>query len=332
MTHATTAAVRPAWRVLQGLTLLATVGFLLAAWFRPQPSLALFWGVVVPLLPLTFLVSPLLWRGLCPLATLNQLGNRATGGRRLPASLPSWAGLPAIVLLFVLVPARHVVFNSRGDWLVLTIVAVGLLAFALGRRYDARAGFCNLLCPVLPVERLYGQRPLLVVENGRCARCSACTPRGCLDLARERTVAQVLGPGRRRRDWVRAPFAAFATAFPGFVLGYFTVADVSPSQSLALYAHVLGLAAASALVLSLLLWGAAVSAARALPWLAALSAVVYYWFAVPGLLGALGVSAGALVWGGRVVVLLAVGAWLQRATAEEGRVGRRLAVVEAVEG
>jgi len=332
MPHATVSTVRPAWRVLQGISLLATVGFLCSAWFRPQPSLTLFWGVVVPLLPLSFLVSPLLWRGVCPLATLNQLGNRAGGGRRLPAAHSAWAGVPAIALLFVLVPARHLVFNTRGDWLVATIVVVAVLAYALGTRFDARAGFCNRLCPVLPVERLYGQRPLLEVENGRCASCSVCTPRGCLDLARDRTVAQVLGPVRRRRAWVFSPFALFATAFPGFVLGYFTVGDATPSQALGLYAHVLGFAAASAGVLTALLWSAAASTMRALPWLGALSAAIYYWFAVPVLLAALGVTASGAAWTGRLVLLLVLAAWLRRAASAPAAAGRRLTVVSAGDG
>jgi hypothetical protein len=184
---------------------------------------------------------------------------------------------------------------------------------------------------VLPVERLYGQRPMLVVENGRCERCSTCTPRGCLDLARDRTVAQVLGPVRRQRAWMLSPFGLFATAFPGFVLGYFTVGDATPSQALPLYAHVLGYSAGSAAVLSAMLWSAAASSTRALPWLAALSAAIYYWFAVPVLLAAVGMSASAATWSVRLLLLLVLGAWLRRAERPQRPAGRSLAVLESAD-
>ena len=62
--------------------LLALTAMLLAGlWLAPARFLALFWGVVIPLLPLSFLVSPQLWRAVCPLATLNQLGGRHGIGR-----------------------------------------------------------------------------------------------------------------------------------------------------------------------------------------------------------------------------------------------------------
>ena len=89
-----------------------------------------------------------------------------------------------------------------------------------------KAGFCNSICPVLPVERLYGQAPLATLSNPRCPDCTLCTPRGCIDLSPSKSVAQTFGPVRRSQAWLFTSFGVFAGSFPGFVLGYFTWQDV----------------------------------------------------------------------------------------------------------
>ncbi|HNV74168.1 MAG: hypothetical protein IT358_10590 [Gemmatimonadaceae bacterium] len=309
------------WHLLQGAMLLATLAFLVAVWLSPEPSLSLFWGVVVPLLPFSFLVTPLLWRGVCPLATLNMLAN-TPGGRRLPSRVSRWAGAPAMLALFVLVPARHFAFNVRGEALALLVVGAAVAAVVLGRRYEARAGFCNYLCPVLPVEQLYGLQPSIAVDNPRCATCSACTPRGCLDNARSKAVAQLLGPARRGRGWLLSAFGLFAIAFPGFVYGYFNVSDAEASAAWTIYAHMLEHALQSAALFGTLIFISGATAALALPLLSAIAAGTYYWYAVPVILKALHVLSPAATLGGRVVVAVFLAWWLQRAlrlTAREAR-------------
>lgn len=312
MTSLRAAATGATWRTLQLGMLLATGGFLVAAWVRPAPSLALFWGVVVPLLPLSFLVTPLLWRAVCPLATVNMLANRP-GRRRLSSQVTRWAGAPAIVALALLVPARHVAFNTHGGWLVALVVAAAVAAAALGGRFEARAGFCNLVCPVLPVERLYGQSPVLDLGNPRCASCTVCTPRGCLDLAGAKAMSQLLGPRRRTHAWLFSAFGVFAVAFPGFVVGYFTVDTAATPGAVAVYAHVLGYALAGAVLLGAMVTASALVATRALPLLGAISAAAYYWFAVPVLVRAVGVASPAAEWGGRAAIALFIAWWVRRA-------------------
>jgi len=176
----------------------------------------------------------------CPLATLNMASNRKSGTRKLTNGLAAKAGIVAIVLLAVLVPARRFAFNTDGTSLAIVIVAVGLLALALGVVFDAKAGFCNAICPVLPVERLYGQAPLLQVPNARCPSCSLCTQRGCIDLSPEKSVAQTLGTTRQSAAWLRTGFGAFAAAFPGFIIGYYTSSDVALSAAGSVYGGGIG--------------------------------------------------------------------------------------------
>ena len=39
---------------------------------RPRDGLTVFWGVVIPILPIVFFVAPGFWRNTCPLAAMNQ--------------------------------------------------------------------------------------------------------------------------------------------------------------------------------------------------------------------------------------------------------------------
>jgi hypothetical protein len=309
----------PLWRVAQWTALVATPGVAVAALLWPVVVMSLVWNVVVPVLPLSFLVTPVLWRGVCPLATLNMLGNRP-GGLKLSGRVARWAGCPGMIALAAIVPLRHAGLNDSPVALVLLLTVAGGAAWWLGRRYDARAGFCNLVCPVLPVERLYGQNGLIDIGNPRCTSCSVCTPRGCPDLAMEKTLPQLMGPFRRTEDWLRTATGAFACGFPGFVLGYFMVpAGSSLGVS---YLWILGGTVVFCVVTSAVVWLTGVGSRVALPSLAALAIAIYYWNAIPGMLRVFGVTAFAPVTTGRLAVFGFVGWWLLRALAG-GRLTRR---------
>ncbi len=313
-----TAATRPGafsgplWGAAQvavlGITLVLIGGFVV----RPEASLNLLWGLLIPLLPLTFLLGTGVWRSVCPLATLNMLPNPWAGRRGMTTSDARAAGLIGITLLIVLVPARRFFFNTNGMLMAATVTAVALLALALGFIYDAKAGFCNAICPVLPVERLYGQYPLLKTDNPRCPSCTACTPRTCIDLSPTRSLLETIGPSPTGQNWLRRPFGIFAASFPGFVAGYYTTADVPFAQAGGIYLQIFVCASLSyAAVFSI----AALTGAQGrvlLPLLAAAAVGIYYWFAAPLIAEALGITpaAGGFV---RVAALLVVVVWLSSA-------------------
>jgi hypothetical protein len=297
---------------VQAGSLLATVAFVIAFWSRPEPSLALLWGLIIPVLPLSFLISPMLWRAVCPLATLNLLAS-TRGGLHQPAAVSRWAGAPAMVALAVLVPARHVAFNTHGSAMIALVIGAAVAAIVLGRRYEARAGFCNAMCPVLPVERLYGTHPIVHLENPRCVRCSTCTPRGCLDRSGGKVSAHLLGARRHTLAWVFTATGLFAIAFPGFVIGYFTVGDATTASMLPVYTHILTDTFGSLALLASLILLSGVSAAVALPALGALAAGAYYWFAVPVMLRTVHDLSPMGVLIGRSFVALFLAWWLLRA-------------------
>lgn len=298
------------WRSVQALGILLTAVLLVGLVIRPDQALPILWNVVIPLVPASLLVSPLIWRNVCPLATLNLWSAGRAGERRQTQRLAAYSSALGIFLFYLMVPARRFLFNTEGPVLAITIVIVAILALGVGAAFDLKAGFCNAICPVLSVERLYGQSPLLSVPNQRCAVCSLCS-KACIDLAPDKSIAQHLGASRHSLSWLRSPFGAFSAALPGFVFGYFTVEDVPLAGAAGVYVHIVGWAAVSYLLAS--------AAARLLPVrnrqilrsLAALAAGFYYWFAAPGIAETIGVALAAEPL--RVAALAFVVAWWWRA-------------------
>ena len=270
---------RPLWRAAQAVGVVLTPVLIGALWVWPKPTLTLLWDMVIPLLPAVFLVNPLIWRNVCPLATLNDLSGRRSRARATSLRVVRAGWVLGVALLFVLVPARRFLFNTNGPALAVTIVAVGALALASGLVFARRAGFCTSICPVLPVEKLYGQAPLLPMAGARCQECTLCTPVGCTDLAGSKTLPQTIGPHRRDTGWIRTGFGVFAAAFPGFVYGYFTAVNGELATAGVVYLRVLGFAAVSYGLVALLTDLLRVGAALAMPVLGAVALGMYYWFA-----------------------------------------------------
>jgi hypothetical protein len=318
------ASARRTWRAVQWIGLSATALLLVGLVVSPSISLAVLWNVVIPLIPATLLISPMLWRNSCPLATLNQLTNRV-GPRRVPGARRGAAtAILGIFLLAVLVPARRFVFNTDGPALAVTILLVAVAALLMGALFDMKAGFCNAFCPVLPVERLYGQRPLLRIGNARCPSCTNCSS-ACIDLSAHKSIPQLLGRARSSPAWLRTPFGAFSAAFPGFVLAYFMAVDASAASAGAIYVGALTLAGASYVFVTLAVRALELPSTRVIPTLAALAAGLYYWFAAPSVAETLGVrgAGGQLL---RASALALVVAWwwnAQRTGSTSGKVALR---------
>jgi len=209
-----------------------------------------------------------------------------------------------------MVPARHLIFNTSGVWLGVTMTAVALLALGLGLVVRAKGGFCNSICPLLPVEKLYGQAPLISAPNPRCSPCTLCTAKGCLDLDPSKSLRAALGNSTTVRDWIRTPFGVFAAAFPGFIFGYFQVGDVATSHWYVAYGIILSFSLGSLALTAFLAAALRDSINRLLPVLGALAVGIYYWYAAPASLAAFGLPGGILL---RWVLVAFVAIWLAHA-------------------
>jgi len=312
------------WKVVQFLGIVLTAVLLAGLLRAPELSLKVLWNAVIPLLPAVFLIQPEIWRNACPLATLNLLSGRRIGKRTIDPAAARRFGAVGIILLFAMVPARRFLFNTDGLALAVTIVAVAVLALLLGFVFDMKAGFCNALCPVLPVERLYGQRPLLKVRNAHCTPCTLCTRRGCVDLVPTKSVQQTLGEASGAGRWLLTPYGVFAAAFPGFVFGYYTTTDVALSAAGSVYVHVGLWMLGSYVVIALLALAFRIPGAVATVPIAGLSVGLYYWFAAPVVTDALVLAGWApMAIRAAAFALLAMWLWQARGTLRlENGVGR----------
>lgn len=213
--------VRPdAWWILRGCGLAGALGLAVAGLLTPPAALTLFWGLFVPLAPLVFLIAPGLWRNVCPLATLNQLPRRFGFGRdwTLPGRAQRLAPLISASLFLFIVPLRKVLLDHNGSALSIFVLVVLALAFVGGLCFKGKSGWCTQVCPMLPLERLYGQSPLLVVRDRHCRPCVGCT-KNCYDV---KPLTASLADLHDRDPRLRSNRALVAGALPWLIIAFFT--------------------------------------------------------------------------------------------------------------
>jgi hypothetical protein len=270
------------WRIAQALSVLVAlivVGLLVMS---PEMGLFVTWSLLVPLVPVLLLVAPQVWRNLCPIAVVSQMPMLYGVGRGASLSVRAQRLAPAISggLFYLIVPLRLTVFNEVGWALAAFVVSILVIATVGGLAITGKGGWCATFCPVLPVERLYGQAPLVNAPHAHCASCSGCI-RSWYDLKPERSFTEVLSERQGRRSLLRTPMGLFAAAFPGFILGYFTVEPGLATGPLGVHLWVVGCAIASAGLVAGAQSLSGTTARIAARSAAAVAIVVYYWFTIP---------------------------------------------------
>lgn len=276
------------WRGAQYALLLASVLLLALLHFYPALGLTLMWNILIPLLPALIVLAPGLWRNLCPMATISLLPRRLGFSRRKALS-QQWAGkltLGSVAALFVLVPLRHPLLNTSAELTGLLLVLSALLAFIMGAVFEWRSGWCNSLCPVHQVEKLYGSSPLTGFRNARCDACSHCTA-PCPDSTRSMnpTVSAPVRSGKMAGHLL-------VGGLVGFIWGWFRLPDFSGGAGVHEIANAYVLCWGGALI-SLLVYAAAYRGIcrsntdyRLLVKLFATAAIsTYYWYRIPALTG-----------------------------------------------
>jgi nitrite reductase (NADH) large subunit len=182
------------------------------------------------------------------------------------------------VLFLAIVPLRLQIFNLDGPALAIFVLTVVVLGLVGGVAFRAKSGWCASVCPVLPVERLYGQSALIEAPHLHCESCNGCV-KACYDVM-PRTSLDEMTRGKRAPFLISTASGIFVGAFPGFVLGYFTV----PVHA-SLFVTYVWILAASALSLLLVqvLEGVGFPRPRLVRLSGAVAAGLYYWFTVPAI-------------------------------------------------
>ncbi len=273
------------WRTVQAIVFALGLAIIAALVWRPQLGLTALWNVLIPVAPVLLVVAPGIWRDICPLAT-TALFPRHMGfsaHRKLSVTTQGWLALGGVLALLFIVPLRHTHLNTNGPLTAAVLVATGLLAFAMGLAFEWKSGWCSGLCPVHPVEKLYGSRPALSVPNAHCITCQKCS-RVCPDSTAQ--MNPLCAPATRGHAIAGALLVG---GFPGFVWGWFQVSDGVGSE----WTHMMSayrlpfVALATTLVLFVALRASVARQHRALlvRCFAAAAVSCYYWFRLPMLIG-----------------------------------------------
>lgn len=198
-------------RLFRGVLLLGYLA-ITATSFAATWAPRVFWTMIMPAVPLlVVLLGFYRWRHACPIARVGELGARLAIPRRVPRLLARRYLTAPLALLALLLLARLVALNGDPLLVGALLVSIAVAAAGCNALYGGRA-WCNYLCPVGVVERLYTDG-IATNANPRpaCARCTGCKS-ACPDLDQSRAYASDLGAGDRR-------IAGYA--WPGLVLGFY---------------------------------------------------------------------------------------------------------------
>ena len=308
------------WTAARWVSVLASFGLAAYSFVQPTQALHLFWALYVPVLPVVFLVAPGIWRNICPMAALNQIPRTLgfTRGLTLPLKVQQYAPLISAGLFLLIIGARRVFLDHSSVGLAFFLVTVLSLAFVGGVAFKGKSGWCSQFCPMLQVERFYGQAPLRVVRNDHCRPCVGCT-KNCYDFNPTAAYLADLFDENPRLSLNRRLFAA---AMPWIIYAFFTqpyLSHVTLGGALSVYGRILLFAGAGigAFLTFELVTGFSTSKLILLNVVAAIN--VFYHYVAPLALGIWGVH-GALA---PFLVQIAVAAlsvgWFVRALPREDR-------------
>ena len=271
------------WRTVQTLLWLVGVAILFFLMFYPITGIHLFWNILIPVAPLLFVVSVGLWRNICPMASTALFPRHMGFSKRKKLTVTQSGNLHliAVIALFLIVPLRHAIFNTNGMATAILILSLGLIAVIGGLFFEWKSVWCSGLCPVHPVEKLYGLNNRLILPNAHCDKCHRCvtpcpdTTPGISPLTSKKTISQKL-----------AGFLMVG-AFPGFVWGWFQVPDYEGVVQLQHLGEIylmpaIGLVATSVLYLILRSF---LRAKFLVGFFSAATVSCYYWYRLPALFG-----------------------------------------------
>lgn len=274
------------WRIVQAVVWLVGAVILTCLLFFPSLGILLFWNILIPVAPALFVIAPGLWRNVCPLATTNLLPRHLglSTRKRLTVTQLGRLNLVAAIALYIIVPLRHAVFNSNGPATAIMIIAMASVGVLMGFVYEWKSAWCSGLCPIHPVEKLYGGNVLMSMPNAHCSQCMNCvvpcpdsTPNNNHHTAAKTTSHKITG-------------LLIAGGLPGFIWGWFHVPDEATVTTLRAFAGVYKMPLAGFMVTLIIYSVLLVNIpkklqARLTAVFAAAAVSCYYWYRLPALLG-----------------------------------------------
>jgi nitrite reductase (NADH) large subunit len=209
------------WQAVRTGSVVAYFALVVILFVRPAVGLFVFFGIIVPLLPVLFLAAPGLWRNICPLAATNQIPRVFGFGRALepPDWLRNRGYLIAMALFFGIAATRLAGLDQSGAATGIVLALTIAVAFTGGLVFKGKSGWCSSICPLFPLQRAYGQTPYVTVPNSHCTTCVGCA-KNCYDFKPRAAYQADLADTDGGWSGARKLFVA---ALPGFILGFFTM-------------------------------------------------------------------------------------------------------------
>ncbi|MBL0358933.1 MAG: hypothetical protein IPP72_19615 [Chitinophagaceae bacterium] len=274
------------WRIVQAVVWCVGAGILTCLLFFPSLGILLFWNILIPVAPALFVTWPGVWRNVCPLATTNLLPRHLelSKRKRLSVIQSGKLNLVAVIALYVIIPLRHAVFNSSGPATGILIISMATIGILLGFVYEWKSAWCSGLCPVHPVEKLYGGNVIMSLPNAHCNQC-----RNCVVICPDSTH-NVTPSSTPKTTYHQMSALLITGGLPGFVWGWFHVPDDATITTFQHFAGVyemplLGFII-TLIIYTLLLNNILQRFQHNLTGIFAATAVsCYYWYRVPALFG-----------------------------------------------
>ncbi|MEM7128098.1 MAG: FAD-dependent oxidoreductase [Chloroflexota bacterium] len=269
----------PLWHAARVLSVGIALGLIITLFIRPSLGLFLFWGVLIPFVPLLFFLAPGIWRNICPMAALNQTPRLFdfTRGLTAPKWFKEYGYVIAITLFVLIVSSRKVLFNSSGPATAILILLLLSIAFIMGNFFKGKSGWCSSICPLLPIQRIYGQTPFVTVPNSHCQPCVGCT-QNCYDF---NPRVAYLADLHERDSYFSGYRKFFVGFFPGFVLAYYLVPNPPEIPVYQVYGTMALYAMVSVGLFSLITSFIKTSQQQIAVIFGAVALNIYYWFNAP---------------------------------------------------
>lgn len=274
------------WRMAQAAVWLAGAVILFCLIFYPAIGILLFWNILIPVAPALFVLATGLWRNVCPLATTNLLPRHLGKSQRKRLSIKqlSKLHLMAVLALYLLVPLRHAIFNENGLATALLIISMVVIGSGMGFVYEWKSAWCSGLCPIHPVEKLYGGNVLLSLPNAHCGQCMNCVI-PCPD-----STANINPNNKTGNTYQRISSLFIIGGLPGFIWGWFHVPDNAGTTTFQSYLSVyaMPLMGFAITLVAYAIVSKLVNQAfqqKLMSIFAAAGVSCYYWFRIPALFG-----------------------------------------------
>jgi hypothetical protein len=277
---------RAIWRIAQSGVWLVGAVILTCLLFFPPVGLILFWNILIPVAPALFVVAVGVWRNVCPLATTNLLPRTfgLSQKKKLTAVQLGKLNLVAVISLFALVPLRHAFFNNNGPATGLLIITLAMIGIGMGFVYEWKSAWCSGLCPVHPVEKLYGGNIIASVPNAHCLECQNCVI-PCPD-----STPNIHPISSKKTLYHQLSGLLIVGGLPGFIWGWFHVPDettvTSISNLLSVYQlPLIGMVVSSIVYIIVSMMVPGKYEQKLISVFAASGVSCYYWYRIPALIG-----------------------------------------------